>query len=112
MTTLSRRELVERIAARVELPRPEVAHVLDALAIETKQALEAGQRVRIPGLGLATLYTRPARTQQVPGQGFVTVPPRTAVKIRLISALASPLPLGEGQGEGIKNNSPEGSTNE
>ncbi len=85
--TLSHAEMTRRIAERVELPRNEVAHVLSALGVETTRALLDGRRVRIPGLGLAVPYIRAARAQNVLGRGVVQIPPRQAIRLRLIKEL-------------------------
>jgi integration host factor subunit beta len=103
MATITKKDLVERIAERTHLPRSEIKRViqdfLDSLVFE----LEHGNRIEFREFGVFEVRERAARLAQNPKtMQKISVPPRRAVKFKpgrlmreRIERPVPPLPMAE-----------------
>lgn len=92
MRTLTKTELVERLAECVPLSPADVRRVLGYLEDICTVALAAGDRVRLPGLGTLEVVDRAARTGRNPQTGEpVEIPARSVVKFKPAKSLREAL---------------------
>lgn len=66
---MTKAELAERIARRVELPRRRARPVLDAILDGMVQALRRGERIEVRGFGVFGTHARAAREGRHPRTG-------------------------------------------
>lgn len=86
--SLTKKELVEKLAARHALSKTHVGQFLDSLALITHTALQAGQPVILPGLGKLSVVARGARVGRNPVTGeSIHIPAQRVVKFTAATSL-------------------------
>ena len=66
---MNKAELIDAVAARVELSKREVSDIVEAFLDETKKAVVRGERVALSGLGVFESQARKARLGRNPRTG-------------------------------------------
>ena len=66
---MNRAELIDKLAARLEKSRAEVAETVDAALDEIKHAVTKGEKVQVAGFGIFENIGRSARTARNPQTG-------------------------------------------
>ena len=61
MTTITRQDLVHRLAGRSGLTPLEAGTVVDMILEVMKRSMQRGERIEIPGFGAFSPHERPAR---------------------------------------------------
>lgn len=83
----TKKELIDQLAERTQLPKNVTEKFIDALGEATQAALAAGEEVTLPGIGKLSVKERAAREGRNPQTGqTLTIPARkvpgfTALKI-------------------------------
>jgi len=85
MATISKKELVDRVANRIDGPNKTAVHdIVQKFLDEIVAAVVAGDRLEFRDFGVFTPKTRAARTARNPKTGeAVAVPPQTIVTFKL-----------------------------
>lgn len=80
---IAKRELIEAISQKEDLPKAKVARVLETLVQEITNGLKAGKKVALAGLGIFRVAERKARTGRNPKTGeTIQIPAKKSVKFR------------------------------
>jgi DNA-binding protein HU-beta len=66
---MTKAELVESVASRVDLPRAKAEEVVTTLFDDIARALKEGEKVNVSGFGIFSVSTRKARTGRNPKTG-------------------------------------------
>jgi nucleoid DNA-binding protein len=90
-SSISKGELVRRLADRLGIPRADAEVAIEETVYEIAHALTAGESVSLPGLGTLALAFVPARDGQVAGRAYHSEA-RTTVRFRPARALRERLP--------------------
>jgi DNA-binding protein HU-beta len=67
--TITLRQIAETLAETYEMPRKEVASILEDMVGTVTKHLKRGARIRIGGLGVLQVRNRPARVGRNPATG-------------------------------------------
>lgn len=81
---MTQAQLIDKIAEETKLSKPQAKAAFDATVGAIKFALDAGENVRVPGIGTLTRIERESREYRVPGDATrtVTTPKRLVYKLR------------------------------
>jgi len=80
---IGKKELVEAISQKNELPKAQAGRVLETLIEEIKSALKSGKKVNLAGLGVLRVAERKARMGRNPKTGeTIQIPAKKAIKFR------------------------------
>ncbi|MGB9598274.1 MAG: HU family DNA-binding protein [Minisyncoccales bacterium] len=80
---IGKKELIESISQKNELPKAQAGRVLETLVEEIKSALKSGKKVNLMGLGILRVAERKARMGRNPKTGeTIQIPAKKAVKFR------------------------------
>lgn len=81
---MNKTEIIDAIARRTKLPRPEVEEVLASFFDTTKQTLRTGEEVRLSGFGTFVVIDRKEHLGRNPVTGeTITIPSRKTAKFRV-----------------------------
>ncbi len=69
MTTLTKADIVEAIANKIDLDRTDIKMLVDETFEEIRKSLESGENVRISGFGNFLLRDKPVRPGRNPKTG-------------------------------------------
>ncbi len=69
MTTLTKADIVEAIAAKTDMERPDIKQLVDGTFEEIRKSLESGENVRISGFGNFLLRDKAVRPGRNPKTG-------------------------------------------
>lgn len=69
MTTLTKANIVESIADRIDIDRNEIKNLVDEIFEEIRKSLESGENVRISGFGNFLLRDKAVRPGRNPKTG-------------------------------------------
>lgn len=69
MTTLTKADIVESIAEKVEIDKNEIKRLVDQIFEEIRKSLESGENVRISGFGNFLLRDKSVRPGRNPKTG-------------------------------------------
>jgi integration host factor subunit beta len=95
MATITKKELIERIAGGATAKRPEVRKLIQLFLDIMTDELAAGNRLEFRGFGVFEVRERAARTAQNPKTlEPVPVPPRRSVRFRAGRTLCDRLEKG------------------
>ena len=80
---MNKAELIDAVAARVELSKREVSDIVEAFLDETKKAVVRGERVALSGLGVFESQARKARLGRNPRTGVeIDIPASKSVSFK------------------------------
>lgn len=80
---IAKRELIEALSTKLELPKAKAAKALEVLVEEITNGLKAGKKVALTGLGVFRVSERKARTGRNPKTGeTIQIPAKKSVKFR------------------------------
>jgi len=82
-----KRELIAEVAEIAQIPRPDVAKVLDALADSIELTLQSNGRAKLPRIGILDTVQKPARSGTGPDGTLFAVPARRYVRFRAVDSL-------------------------
>ena len=86
--SVTKADLVERVAEKTGLTRTDVAVVVDSFLDTVKKSLEAGHGIEIRGFGTFKVKQRKARTARNPRTGDpVQLPPRKVAVFKVSKEL-------------------------
>lgn len=92
-------DLVEKVAEATEMPKATANRAVEAVVQTIIDALEAGDEVRVTGLGIFDVVAREARPGRNPQTGqSINIPASKALRFRAGKAVKDQL-NGNGQGE-------------
>lgn len=84
MATITKKQLVERIATKLKMPRADVKNCLQEFLEQIIQELKKGNRLEFRDFGVFDIKTRAARQAQNPKTlARVNVPAKRAVKFKV-----------------------------
>ncbi len=84
---LTKTQTIAHLAEKAQLPKKQVAAILDELAALAVKHTKTGGQFVIPGLGKAVKVARKARMGRNPQTGeSIKIPARTVVRFRLAKA--------------------------
>lgn len=69
MTTLTKADIVEAIAGKIDIDRNDIKHLVDETFEEIRKSLESGENVRISGFGNFLLRDKAVRPGRNPKTG-------------------------------------------
>ncbi len=76
-------ELIDQVAEKVELPKKEVEKILETIIGSVQSALKNGEKVSLTGLGTFVVKEKKARIARNPKTGEqVQVPPKKSAKFK------------------------------
>lgn len=86
---MNKKDLIEELAARVNLPKCSIALVLDSVGDVAKEHLVApGAEMQLPGIGKLKAVAKAERTARNPQTGEeVQIPARTVLKLVVAKSL-------------------------
>jgi len=85
---MNKAELVEAIAEKAGIQKKMAQHVLDATVAVIRETLQAGERVKVNGLGIFYVKQYQARAAINPNNGLrVMVPARKVVRCQIAKDL-------------------------
>lgn len=87
----SKADMVDALLAVAEIPRKECGDIVDTIFDAIVEALKAGQRIEIRGLGTFRLHRRPARR----GRNMHTGEPMDIPEKTIVRFKASPMLLAD-----------------
>lgn len=82
-----KRALIAEVAELAQIPRPDVARVLDALADSIELTLQSGGRAKLPRIGMLSTSETAARSGTGPDGTPYSVPARSRVRFRVAKSL-------------------------
>ena len=86
---MKKEELVKKIAEKTGLKRSEVEKTLKAFVETLGEALEKGERIAIPGLGIFNVRERKARKGRNPRTGKeIKIPARKTIRFKPAKSLS------------------------
>lgn len=81
--TISKNDLIETLASKVDLPRASAERVVNVLLEEVGQALHRGDKVNISGFGAFSVSSRAARQGRNPKTGeTIEIPASRVAKFK------------------------------
>jgi nucleoid DNA-binding protein len=76
-------ELIDQVAEKVELPKKEIEKILETIISTVQNALKAGEKVSLTGLGTFVIREKKARMARNPKTGEqVQVPAKKTPKFK------------------------------
>ena len=89
---MTKSDLIERLSAKAELPRPRAEELVDFLLNDVTEALKKGEKVNISGFGTFTVSARKARTGRNPKTGEpIEIPASRSAKFKVGKTLKEAL---------------------
>jgi DNA-binding protein HU-beta len=80
---MTKADLIERLAAKADLPRPRAEEILNHVLDDITDGLKRGDKVNISGFGTFTVSNRKARTGRNPKTGEpIDIPATRSAKFR------------------------------
>jgi DNA-binding protein HU-beta len=80
---MTKADLIERLAAKADLPRPRAEEILNHVLDDITDGLKRGEKVNISGFGTFTVSNRKARTGRNPKTGDpIDIPATRSAKFR------------------------------
>jgi DNA-binding protein HU-beta len=76
-------ELIDQVAEKVEMPKKEIEKILETIIATVQNALKAGEKVSLTGLGTFVIREKKARVARNPKTGEqVQVPAKKTPKFK------------------------------
>lgn len=101
MSTITKKDLIERVAKDTDLSRPVVKHAVQAMLDRIVRELAAGNRIELRDFGVFEVRARAARRAQNPKTlRPVEVPARRTVKFKVGRLMKASMDATPGEQEG------------
>jgi DNA-binding protein HU-beta len=89
-------ELIEKVAVATEMPKATASRAVEAMVRAMIDAFQAGEEVRLTGLGIFDVVTREARPGRNPQTGqTINIPASKALRFRAGKAAKDQLNAGD-----------------